>query len=547
MNLLNEQSNKKFVCYYRVACYSRLSKDDEQDGTSVSITTQRQVLEDYCRSNGWEIFDFYYDDGYTGTNFNRPDFKRMMDDIQSGLVNMVIVKDLSRLGRNYIEVGKLIEEVFPLKGVRFIAIGDDVDTDRENLDLDLVLPMKNVFNQYYPADCSRKTRQAFKTKSLRGEFIGSYAPYGYRKSAEDKHVLEIDDQTAPIVLRMFEMAAYEGCGYNKITRILSEQKVITPSAYQAQISGRAFGKDPFDWNLTTVYKMMVNETYLGHTINGRKRKLSFKSKRVINQPEDKWIVVPNTHVPLISEQLWEDAHKRLESRKRESKLGEINIFAGLIKCDKCGYALCIKNTRGRPRYFCCNTYSKKGKEKCSIHYIPYKDLYDAVLTDLKSRVCSIQHNEQSFVQGILKKLDSTNDKNAELAGKQTETIKNRIAELEQRYNRLYEDRLNGVISVGKFKELADKCEAEQETLRSQVADIQKQSEQQMNTIHNVSRFVEVIKRYSEIEVLDKELLNRLIDRIEVSDRAVDENGNETQQIRIIYKFLGTLNEYCTAS
>ncbi|MBP1560427.1 MAG: recombinase family protein [Oscillospiraceae bacterium] len=179
------------------ACYCRLSKDDDNDGTSVSIETQRQVLSDYCNENKLNIYDFYCDDGYTGTNFNRPEYKRMMSDIDNGCISTVIVKDWSRFGRNYIEVGKHIEEIFPEKGIRFIAIGDDVDTERENIDLDLLLPMKNIFNQFYPADCSRKTRQALRNKALNGEFIGSSAAYGYRKSAADKHILEIDEDTAP--------------------------------------------------------------------------------------------------------------------------------------------------------------------------------------------------------------------------------------------------------------------------------------------------------------------------------------------------------------
>ena len=235
------------------ACYCRLSKDDENDGTSVSIETQQQILSDYCEKNQMKVFDFYSDDGFTGTNFNRPDFIRMMSDVEKGLVNTIVVKDLSRFGRNYLEVGKYIEEVFPETGVRFIAIGDDVDTEKENIDLDLLLPMKNLFNQFYPADCSRKTRQALKSKAQKGEFIGSTAAYGYKKSKADKHILEIDENTAPIVERIFRMAAYENCGCNKIAKLLTAEKVMTPMAYAAKTAGRAYSKNPYDWNLTTVY------------------------------------------------------------------------------------------------------------------------------------------------------------------------------------------------------------------------------------------------------------------------------------------------------
>ena len=531
---LNERS------IYTAACYCRLSRDDEQDGTSVSIETQKKVLEDYCLSNGYSVFDFYCDDGYTGTNFERPSFSRMMSDVKTGNINMVVVKDLSRLGRNYIETGRLIEETFPESGVRFIAIGDDVDTSRENLDLDLMLPMKNIFNQYYPADCSRKTRQALKTKAMRGEYIGSYAPYGYRKSEEDKHVLEIDEQKAPIIIRMFEMAAYEGYGYNKIARILSEQKVITPSAYQAEISGRRFEKDPYDWNLATVHKMMENQTYLGHTINGRKRKISFKSKRMLKQPEEKWIVVENTHPPIISEQLWDDAHKRLSSRKRVNKLGDTHIFAGLVKCDKCGYALSYSNQKNHSEYFCCNTYKKKGKDVCSIHYIPYADLYDIVLADIRSHISKAQRNQETFTKSVLKKLGNSSEKNKEHLKNEIAAAEKRIRELNDRFDKLYEDRLDGIISDSKFKELSSRCEDEQIKIKARLSELNEQAGQQIENENNVSKFIQEINRFSDVNELDKEILNRLIDKIVVSDR-VKENGNQMQQVRIIYKFLGDLN------
>ncbi len=530
---------------YTAACYCRLSRDDEQDGMSVSIETQKKVLEDYCRSNNFNVFDFYCDDGFTGTNFDRPNFKRMMSDVKDGIINMVVVKDLSRLGRNYIETGRLIEETFPESGVRFIAIGDDVDTNRENLDLDLMLPMKNIFNQYYPADCSRKTRQAFKTKAMRGEFIGFFAPYGYRKSAADKHILEIDEATAPIVIEMFEMVAYKGYGYNKIARVLSERKILTPTAYQAKQNGRSYDKDPYDWNLTTVNKMLSNQVYLGHTVNGRKKKLSFKSKRVIYVPEEKWIVVENTHEPLISQQLWDTAHKRLNSRKRTSKNGSVNIFAGLIKCDRCGYTMTIANAQGHRNYFSCNTYKRKGKEACSIHYIRYDDLYDMVLADIRAKLRVVHRNEDAFVRKVLKKLGSTKGQQTERIKKEMTAVESRLKELDAKFDRLYDDRLEGFISDKKFKEMAVKCESEQEQLNVRLTELQEQLSQQTEIEVNVSRFVETVRRYTDVDALDKELLNRLIDKIVVSDKVKTDTGY-TQKVKIYYRFLGEMDEYCFA-
>ena len=243
-------------------CYCRLSDDDDRDGTSVSIETQMRILSDYCREQRFTVYDHYCDDGFTGTNFNRPSFKRMMRDAENGLINAIIVKDLSRFGRNHVQVGNFMSEILPNMGVRFIAIGDNVDSADGNLDYDLMVPIKNVFNEFYPADCSRKTRQAFIAKAQSGEFIGSQAPYGYKKSKNDKHILEIDEVTAPTVTWIFEMAAYHGYGYNKIARVLTDRKIITPAAYQAQQAGREYDKDPYEWNLATIYKMFENATYL---------------------------------------------------------------------------------------------------------------------------------------------------------------------------------------------------------------------------------------------------------------------------------------------
>ena len=536
--MINNEHSK-----YTAACYCRLSRDYVQDGTSVSIETQKKILEDYCKSNDFNVFDFYCDDGFTGTNFERPNFKRMMSDLNNGAVNMVVVKDLSRLGRNYIETGRLIEETFPENGIRFIAVGDDVDTERENLDLDLMLPMKNIFNQYYPADCSRKTRQAFKTKALRGEFIGSTAPYGYKKSVDDKHVLEIDNATAPTIKWIFEMVAYHGYGYNKIARVLSKKKVLTPTAYQAELNGKNYSKDPYDWNLATVRKMLENQVYLGHTINGKKRKISFKSKRVILQPESKWIMVENTHEPIISQQLWNDAHKRLDSRKRTSKTGNVNIFAGILKCDTCGCALGVANTSSRKNYYSCNTYKRKGKEACSIHYILKDDLYDIVFADIQKKLKVVKLNEEDFIKQVLKKLGSTDNHQKERILEEISALEIRIKALDNKFDRLYEDRLDGVISDKRFKEMSSKCEDEQQKLSTRLDELKEHLNQQTEMKVNVSSFVEIIKQYTDVKALDKELLNRLIEKIVIGDKVKTDNGY-TQRITIYYKFLGSLNDSC---
>lgn len=521
------------------ACYCRLSDDDEKDGMSVSIETQMKILGDYCRQHGFTEYSYYCDDGFSGTNFDRPDFRRMINDVEKGIIDTIIVKDLSRFGRNYVQVGTYMSEIFPAMGVRFIAVGDDVDSEKGNLDYDLMIPIKNVFNEYYPADCSRKTRQAFVSKAKNGEFIGSHAPYGYKKSARDKHVLEIDEFTAPTVRWIFRMAAYNGYGYNKIARVLTEKRIITPAAYQAQQAGREYVKDPYDWNLTTVFKMFENETYLGNLISGKRRKASFKSKKIIRQDEDKWIVVRGIFPQLIPDELWRDAHEKLGSRKRESSSGFDNIFAGLLKCADCGYALGIANASYRDNYFTCNTYRKKGPDRCSSHYIRYDELYDAVLEDIQLVLASVHNNKEEFVKRVFEKLNNGSDAEAKGAEQELETLEARNAELDRKFDLLYNDRLNGILSEKKFKELSEKCESEQERIQSRIDELRKRVSGSKDSELNVERFAEIAMRYENVETLDRELLNRLVHSIEVGERSKGENGAE-QKITIRYRFVGEI-------
>lgn len=521
--------------------YLRLSDDDAQDGTSVSIETQSKIVKDYCLKHGFLLYDTYPDDGYTGTNFNRPNFKRLMEDAESGKINTIIVKDLSRFGRNYVQVGMYISEILPEMGIRFIAIGDNVDTGEDNVDYDLMVPIKNVFNEYYPADCSRKVRQAFITKASNGEFIGSQAPFGYRKSSEDKHFLEIDEETGPIVIDIFRMIAYLGYGYNKVARVLRERKIIKPAAYQAKIAHREFKGDSYDWNEATILKIVNNETYLGKLISGKRRKLSFKSKRVINQPEDKWIVIENVHPALISQELWDDAHKALSSRKRENHSGFDNIFAGLLKCDKCGYALSIATPGYEKGFYMCNTYRKKGPSRCSKHYIKYSEIYEAVLRDIQEVTSIIYNNEETFVKMVIDKVGESAILEQKRIAKEISDLEQRIADLDVRFERMYDDRLNGMLSDSRFKDMSAKCEEEQDRARDKIAELREWLASHKADEENARLLVSKVKELSVIKELDREILNRLVDSIIIGDRIKTSEGVK-QSIRINYKFLGELGE-----
>ena len=509
------------------------------DSTSVSIETQKKLLEDYCKSHELTIYDFYCDDGYTGTNFNRPNFQRMMKDVHDNAVNTIVVKDLSRLGRDYIETGKLIEEIFPENGVRFIAIGDNIDTNNSNADYDFITPMKNVFNQCYPADVSRKTRQAFRAKAVRGEFIGTNAPYGYCKSSEDKHVLVVDEVTAPIVREIFEMVAYMGYGYNKVARVLSDRRILTPTAYRYQNDGKTYNKDPYDWNLVSVRQILENAEYLGCIINGKKQKLSFKSKKVVAVDENKWIVVKDTHEPIITERLWDDAHARLNCRKRGSVTGGVNIFAGLVKCDRCGYALTLGNNKAGKHYLSCSTYKRKGKDACTLHFIQYDDLYRLVLSDIQSKLSLLRANEEFFARKLQVELGNTSTYKVQALQKEADEVKKRLQLLDKKFDQMYEDKLNGVLPVRKFLEMTKNTESEHQQLTENLAGLESQIATQKTTDDNISHFMNVVKRYTEVKQLDSELLNRLIDKIVVGNKVKSKKGY-TQRITIYYRFVGDL-------
>ena len=275
--------------------YCRLSREDKRGGESMSIDTQRKILGDYCLVNSIEIHDYYVDDGWSGTSYNRPDFKRMMRDMENGLINTIVVKDLSRLGRDHLENGKYIENVFPKKGIRFISVNDNIDRSPYLSAPDMMMQFKNLFAEFYPADISDKTRKALRAKAEHGEYLAAFAPYGYKKSAQDKHKLEPDADTMQTVVRIFEMAAYKGYGYQKIAKELRIRKILTPTAYRCKLNGQLCEKDPYDWTIASVQRILENPCYLGHTVNGKSHKLSYKSDVVIDNPKEEWIVGKHAH------------------------------------------------------------------------------------------------------------------------------------------------------------------------------------------------------------------------------------------------------------
>lgn len=512
---------------YIAACYCRLSKEDETDGSSISIETQQKILSGYCSRNHIAVYDYYIDDGWSGTNFQRPSFNRMLADIELGKINMVAVKDLSRFGRNYIETGYFLENYFPEKNVRFVAVGDNFDTQNEYAYDDLIIPIRNLFNQAYPADISRKIRQAFKTKANNGEFFGAYAPYGYKKSETNKNALEIDDEAAGVVVSIFKLAAYEGFGYKRLSKKLCRDKVFMPSAYRAKLAGKPTGENPYNWSAVSLKLILNNQVYLGHMVNAKTRKISFKNKKVVKVPEKDWITVENTHPPIISEELWNDAHKKLNERKRICSTGETHMFSGLVYCDTCGSTLSMTHNGSGHKVLSCTRYKQKGKDVCSCHYIRYDDLYNIVLNDIKAHIAQLGIDKKSLAERVKKQYNALNS---------TDKIKESIREYEKQqeeYNKrffiLYNDRLRGILTEDKFTMLSRRIEREQQEIKKRIETLKSQSDN-----YDDNRIWELLE-FENLKELDKVLLNKLIDKITVSEREILD-GKRLQNIEIHYKF-----------
>ena len=395
---------------YNTALYMRLSRDDENYGDSVSIETQRTILQQYAKEQGLHVVGEYVDDGWSGTNFERPDFQRMMDDVEAGKVNCIVTKDLSRFGREHVMMDYYLEFLFPEKRVRYIAVAENEDTEKGLSDF---VPFKNLFNEWFAKDTSRKVKAAFKAKFATGQRIGAYAPIGYRKHPEIKNKLIIDEETRWIVEKIFDLAIH-GRGAASITRILIAEKVPTPGFINFQRDGTfaniyagAPEEKSYAWTIAQVKSIMKDETYIGHTIHYRETNISFKNKRRVRKPQSEWVRVENTQEPIISEQVFRQVQEQIANRRRKCKDGTTQIFSGLVKCADCGWSLSYGENRQNSKpygHYHCSKYGQ-GTRQCSMHYIRYDVLYAYVLSRLQYWSGLVQHDEERLLKRLLNATD----------------------------------------------------------------------------------------------------------------------------------------------
>lgn len=516
------------------ALYCRLSNDDDLLGESNSITNQKAILKKYADENELGNTAFYVDDGFSGTDFNRPDFMRMMEDVKSGKISTIITKDLSRFGRDYLMTGQYIEMVLPDYDVRYIAINDNVDTLRSENE---IMVFKNVFNDWYARDCSKKIKAVFKAKGQSGKPLTTIPPYGYKKSEADKNVWEIDEEAAEVVRRIFQLCI-DGYGPTQIARILTEDKVLTPTAYtELTKSGSITCAKPYRWSHRTIGALLEKLEYIGHTVNFRTKTKSYKSKkRIINSKTD-WQIFENTHEAIISK---EDFDLVQELRKNKRKLQhqeEVNPFSGMVYCADCGkkmYLCRSKSLNADQEHLKCSTYSAD-KDDCSAHFIRTVVLEEIVLSELRKMTTFVRENEADFLQSAYECSQKQQSAELKAAKKRLAQSEKRVTELDKLFTRLYEDNVIGKISDERFEMMSKNYEAEQKELRQIIPELSQFIEAREQKNADTAQFIGIVRKYSEIPKLTPEIMHEFIEKIVVY--APDKSsGHRTQQIDIHFRF-----------
>ncbi|HPW41019.1 MAG TPA: recombinase family protein [Bacillota bacterium] len=537
-----KQANPKYTILY-----GRLSQEDERDGESNSIQNQRLMLEKYAADNGFESTIFLSDDGYSGTNFDRPGWNEVMRLVESGEVATVIVKDMSRLGRNYLLVGHYTEMVFPSNGIRFIAINDNVDSLYGDNDF---TPFKNLFNDFYAKDTSKKIRAAKKAQAERGERVATRAPYGYKKDESNpKKKIVPDDDVAPIVQRIFNLCV-GGKGPSQIARQLKNEQVMTPGNYYYNKTGVLLtGVDttrPYDWSDTTIASILEDEVYLGHTISLQSTTISYKNKKRIERPKAEQLRFENTHEPLITQEIWSIVQDIRKRKRRRANMAEQNMFSGLVYCLDCNQTLVLHRAHTMDAVknnFMCSTYKKRGKEKCTGHYIREYQLAAIILDDLRRVTHFARQQEALFIQYINRKNNAETKREIDRLQRELDVMRRRDTELSTLFKRTYEDNVLGRINNEQFRMLSDDYNAEQKNLKERIPQTAERIQKLQDSVANVIRFIDKARRYTEINELSGELLNLFIEKIEVGERGERYSRTAEQAIIIHYRDIGVIGAF----
>ena len=526
------------------ALYERLSRDDEQAGESNSIQNQKKYLEEYARQHGLRNIRHFYDDGYSGTNFNRPGFAALLEEVEAGRVETLVVKDLSRFGRNYLQVGYYTEILFPKKGVRFIAINNNVDSATPQ-DNDFT-PFLNIMNEWYAKDTSNKIKSIFLSRMNDGKRCSGSIPYGYNRLPEDKQTLVVDPVASQVVKHIFELAA-EGLTPPAIARQLTEEKVLIPSAYTLQYHPEQCNRKAeygcTNWNANTVREILSRQEYLGHTVLRKTIGTNFKTDERRFATDEERLLFEDTHEPIVDGELWEQAHRRLKHATRRIKEGthqEECLLPGLVYCADCGSKMSYQTNyykSGEPYHsFRCSSYGNR-TVNCTIHHISDKVLYQLVLRSIQRLSSHIIADERGFAEELKCKWEAQANGKPQKQKGELQTINRRLNELDRLIGSLYENFISGLLPEKQYKSLMKKYSTEQDSLESQVSEIQEKLEQTKASSAHIGRFIRLIKKYKQPAELTKEMACELIDKIVVYE-AVGKKPNRQQQVDIYYNFIG---------
>lgn len=536
------QFNKKAGLYYR------LSKDDERIGESLSIGNQKLILERYARENGFEIVDEYIDDGYSGTNFNRPGLKRLIEDAQCGRIDTIIVKDLSRFGRDYLQVGQYTEYIFPEFNIRFIAVTDNVDSAiQKDDDLDTT-PLKNIFNEWQAANTSRKIKRVIEAGAKAGKYRVCQAPYGYVKGTDEKKLPVIDEPAASNVRRMFEMRA-SGISPNKIAQTFNDEHIPIPSDYKEEKFGIPNTRRSHHlWSCATVKQILNNPIYLGHLVQMRTTTVSYKNKKKINRDPEDMIITYNTHEAIVSQELW-DKCREMEasvSQGKKTNTGYVHPLSGLVYCADCGNKMYMKynntrHSRKGPRIYyrenySCGAYEKFGSRACSSHYIQIKILNQIVLQDIRSKIDLVSIDEKKARTDFLRQRDKLAKKEETESRKQLRKDKARLEELGKLLSSVYEDKVMGRIPEDVCIELLKKYQVEKTEIVTEIAALESKLSEMEKTTADVDEFIRRLKTYLDVPELTREMCMELIEFVTV-DECPGKYSKEPREIHIYYKLI----------
>ena len=544
MNQNNRQSLTSTLLSSKItALYCRLSRDDELQGDSNSIRNQKAILQKYADDNGFTNAQFFVDDGYSGTNFNRPDWTRLMALVEDGQVGTIIVKDMSRLGRDYLKVGYYTEMIFPEADVRFIAINNGVDSASPQ-ESDFT-PFLNIINEWYAKDTSKKIRAVFKAKGQSGKSLATIPPYGYIKDPEDKNHWIVDEEAAEVVREIFHLCV-SGYGPTKLANELQRRKILTPVEY-AKSKGWSVRSvkqqdDPFAWDTSTVVRILERQEYIGNTVNFKTYRKSYKQKKTLRKDPSEWQVFEGTHEAIIDKETFAIVQRIRDGRRRLTPMGEMPILSGMVFCADCGskmYQVRMRGWEHDKEYFVCANYRKKTKAACTSHQIRNVVIEQLLLEDLRRVTAFAKSHEEEFVRLVTDSASRSLNREMKDNRKEYEQSQARIAALDKIIQRLYEDNVTGRISDERFARMSATYEVEQQTLEKRVAELQILMDGAKQKAMNVEYFLSLVRKYTDIHELTGEIIREFVEKIIVF-KAEKVDGHRQQRIQIIYNAIGAV-------